>query len=78
LLKTNQLEGISMKVSPIFKDYYLEHFKLLKEIIRDASCKTYPEIELYVNQVMPVFKSKIWKRFKTIYLFTDMQIWNLS
>ena len=78
LFKVNQLKEISMKVSPILKDYYLEHFKLLKEIIRDSSCKTYPDIEVYVNKEMPIFKSKIWKRLKTIYLFTDMQIWNMS
>lgn len=73
-----KVEGIVEGVSLVLSKYYVRHYKLLLDIIGNENIKNYKEMASLIEKQAPVFSSKIWNRFKTGYLFTDIQIWTSS
>lgn len=63
------------KISPFLNKYYIKHYTLIREIIFNTNIKTYNELKSYIEDNSSIFSSRIWKRFKIGYLFTDIQIW---
>lgn len=73
----DKLSTVHGKVSKHLSRYYEQHFKLVKDVVETKHFTSYMQIVQYVDSAMPVYLGKVWERFKTLYLFTDIQIWNL-
>ncbi len=72
------LEPIVENISHFLKKYYVKHHQIIKEMMQKQYIKSYSEIKKDIEITAPIFSSSIWNRFKTGYLFTDIQIWTSS
>lgn len=70
----NIIENLVDKVSSFLEKYYKMHYQLIKEIF-SHNFTNYQQVADYILERKPYYSSKIWERFKTGYLFTDIQIW---
>jgi hypothetical protein len=69
------LRPIVSKVSFVIPEYYQKHFELLSSIINLNNCLTYRQVTTYIDEDYSFFLSDLWRHFKRVYLFTDIQIW---
>jgi hypothetical protein len=74
----NSLESAPDNISPFLIKYYKMHHQLMKEMIATRNFSTYSQVSGFIQEHKPFYSSRIWQRFKSGYLFTDMQIWTSS
>ena len=62
-------------VAPNIAKYYLMHYKILHTILTKEDFIELYEMQQKFENMQPLYLSPIWKKFKKVYLFSDLQIW---
>lgn len=51
------------------------HYKILHTILTKEDFIELYEMQQKFENMQPLYLSPIWKKFKKVYLFSDLQIW---
>lgn len=78
LEKLTFLKEVAPKVSHNLSKYYSKHWDTLNSILTSNETLNHNVVLSEFERLVPVYSSIIWKRFKSGYLFTDIQIWTSS